>query len=147
MWTTLEAVDAALSGQAARRTSAGSPVPTQHTPPPALPTVQARSRAARPAIIRNAVVYSAYAGVVLVVQAILFVLLDESSLPTAAPLCLLILPAFAWAAGWLTIGTLYSPGPDGTLDRSPRVGVLICMIPNALLCGAVGVLFAISRLG
>jgi hypothetical protein len=92
--------------------------------------------------LRNAAIYGAYSAAVLAVQVVLFLLLDEStSLPTAAPLCLLILPAFAWTAGWLSIGVLFTPGPDGTLDRSPRLGVLVCMIPNVLLCAAVGVLF------
>jgi hypothetical protein len=100
--------------------------------------------AERSIVLRNATVYGAYTAVVLALQAVLFVLLDESSLPAAAPLCLLILPAFAWAAGWLSIGALYAPGPDGKLDRTPRIGIGICMIPNALLCGAVGVLFLLN---
>ncbi len=100
------------------------------------------SAAQRSVRLRNAAIYGAYSAAVLAVQVVLFLLLDEStSLPTAAPLCLLILPAFAWTAGWLSIGVLFTPGPDGTLDRSPRLGVLVCMIPNVLLCAAVGVLF------
>src|SRR5690606_1807976 len=91
--------------------------------------------AGRPVGLRNAAVYGAYAAPVLAVQAFLFLLLDEAgSLPAAAPLCLLVLPALAFLAGYLTIGTLF-PAPAGeAVNRTPRLGVVICLIPNAVLC-------------
>ena len=148
MRTTLAAVQTALTGPETGRTVSAPAPPTN---PPTVPHQPSPAQAPTTAVpggrvlLRNAGIYGAYAGVVLVVQAILFLLLDESSLPAAAPLCLLILPAFAWAAGWLTIGALFAPGTDGTLDRSVRAGVLVCMIPNVLLCAGVGVLFLVNR--
>jgi hypothetical protein len=52
------------------------------------------------------------------------------------------LPAFAWAAGWFTVGLAFRP-PPGTrgVKRTPRLGALICLAPNVVLCGGVGVLF------
>jgi len=101
------------------------------------------TRAGRSVVLRNAAVYGAYSAAVLAAQAVLFVLLDEeSSLPMAAPLCLVVLPALAWAAGFVTIGAVFAPYPDGSVRRSPRLGIVICLVPNALLLCAVGVLFA-----
>jgi hypothetical protein len=86
--------------------------------------------------------------VVLIVQAVLFLVLKEATeLPTVAPLCLLVLPALAWAAGWLSIGALFEAPTGERLDRSPRVGVVVCLVPNVLLCCAVGALYVLDRLG
>jgi hypothetical protein len=96
--------------------------------------------------LRNAAVYGAYSVVVLGVQGWLFLLLDEArELPMAAPLCLVVLPALAWAAGWLTIGALFRPPANGKLDRTPRLGLVVALIPNGLLLAALVVLFAINR--
>mgnify|MGYP006976759088 CR=1 FL=1 len=85
--------------------------------------------------LRNAAVYAAYAVPVLAVQAFLFLLLDEAaSLPMASPLCLLVLPALAFLAGYLTIGTLFPAPPGEKVNRSPRLGIVICLIPDVLLC-------------
>lgn len=93
--------------------------------------------------IRNALVYGGYALVVLVVQLVLLATLDEErTLPVLAPICLGVLPAFAWAAAWFTIGVAFG-GPPGTpaARRSPRLGAAICLLPNLVLCAGVGVLF------
>jgi hypothetical protein len=98
--------------------------------------------------LRNGAVYAAYSLVVLVVQAALFLVLNESTdLLAASPLCLVVLPAIAWGAGWLSIGALFEPPPDVRLDRSPRLGVAVCLIPNVLLCVAAGFLFVLDRMG
>jgi hypothetical protein len=92
---------------------------------------------------RNALIYAAFALGALGVQLGLLVLLDETALPLFAPLCLLGLPALAWAAGWLTIGLAFRPVGEGgpaseghgtPVHRSPRLGAVICLIPNLLLC-------------
>jgi hypothetical protein len=89
---------------------------------------------------RNALIYAAFAFGVVGIQLGLLALLDETALPVFAPLCLLGLPALAWAAGWLTIG-LFSVRPQAEDDpaampvhRSPRLGAVICLAPNLLLC-------------
>jgi hypothetical protein len=90
-------------------------------------------------------IYGAYSAAVLSVQLFLFLVLDESrQLPSAAPVCLLVLPAMAWAAGYLTIGAVASPGPNGKVRHAPRLGLVICLIPDALLFVWVGVLFLVN---
>jgi hypothetical protein len=114
---------------------------------PSGPGPEVRDAAKGSVGVRNTAVYGAYAATVFAVQVILFVILDEAStLPTSAPLCLLVLPAFAWAAGFLTIGALFQPPVGGKLDRTPRLGVVVCLIPDMLMCMAIGVLFAADAL-
>jgi hypothetical protein len=136
---TLDAADRELTG--------GRPASQrQPTPPP----VESLTRVA----VRNGLVYGGFAASVLIIQIVLFIAADEAStLPTLAPVCLVGLPAFAWLGGWLTIGAAFRPaaggrppaegGPPagGKVNRTPRLGVAICLMPNALLCAALGVLF------
>jgi hypothetical protein len=88
---------------------------------------------------RAAAIYGAYAVGVLIVQVVVFAALDETSLPLAAPACLLVLPALAWAAGYVTLGAAFR-GEAGPVNRAPKLGAAICLVPNALLCGCLGVL-------
>jgi len=92
--------------------------------------------------VRNGLVYGGFAVSVLIIQVVLFVVADEgSTLPMLAPVCLLGLPAFAWLGGWLTVGAAFRPPVGGKVNRTPRLGVAICLMPNVLLCAALGVLF------
>jgi hypothetical protein len=167
MLSTLEAVDATL--QAPSATTGGSvggsthgatdgpvaiagPVappagpetdPSAWTLRPGGPGPRVRDAARHSVGLRNAAVYGIYSAAVFAVQLILFIVLDESrSLPVAAPLCLLVLPALAWAAGYLTIGAVFQAPSGATLNRTPRLGVVVCLIPDMLMCAAIGVLFA-----
>jgi hypothetical protein len=114
------------------------------TPPatdqPAVPSTSG-SWLTRSVYLRNAAIYAGYASVVFSVQVVLFLLLDETRLPAAAPACLLVLPALSWAAGYLTIGAIFQAPAHGTLDRTPRLGVLVSLVPNGLLCAVLGLLF------
>jgi hypothetical protein len=88
-------------------------------------------------------VYGGYAFTVLLVQLVLLALVDEeTALPLLAPVCLIMLPAFAWAAGWFTIGLAFRParGARG-VKRTPRLGAIVCLVPNFLLCAGLGLLF------
>ncbi len=96
---------------------------------------------------RIAVIYAGYAVAVLFTQLVLFVVLDEDrALPLMAPVCLVVLPAIAWAAGWWTVGVAFR-GPRGPaqVDRGPRLGALICLAPNLLLCAGLAALLLASR--
>jgi hypothetical protein len=96
--------------------------------------------------LRNAAIYGGYALIVFVVQAVLYIVLSEvDELPLMAPFCLLVFPALAWAAGWLSIGALFPAGAEEEPDRSPILGVAVCLIPNLLLCGVFGIFSVISR--
>jgi hypothetical protein len=124
-------------------TAAPAPAATTAPAPPAAPASGPTQGGwlTRSVYLRNAAIYGGYAFVVFSVQMALFLLLDETRLPAAAPACLLVLPALAWAAGYLTIGAVARPPQNGKLDRTPRLGVLVSLIPNALLCAMLGLLF------
>jgi hypothetical protein len=96
---------------------------------------------------RNATVYGSYSAIVLTVQVGLFLAIDEVTLALTGPLCLLALPALAWLAGYLTIGVAFQP-PAGRrgVDRTPRLGAIVCAVPDAVLVAAVVVLFAVHAL-
>jgi hypothetical protein len=158
--STLDAVDAALGVHGPTGAFAGpTPVPALRPPgsvvpagPPlaaAGPVPAATGVATWPSPGRNALVYGAYSLAVLIIQVVLFVVADEQAqLPLLAPLCLFVLPAFAWAAGWFTVGVVFRPLPGAnSVKRTPRLGVAICLLPNLLLCAGLGVLFAANRLG
>jgi hypothetical protein len=102
-----------------------------------------------PAGPRNALVYGGYSLVVLVIQLVLLAVADEQvTLPLLAPVCLLVLPAFAWAAGWFTVGIVFRPPPGArAVKRTPRFGAVICLLPNVLLCVGLGALFIANRFG
>jgi hypothetical protein len=151
MRATLAAVDSALDPDARP-----APVPVQPHPAVIAQPAPVGPGAPPPALTRlgrygvgprNAAVYGAYSAVVLAVQAALFLLLDEVRLPAAAPLCLLVLPAMAWLAGYITISTAFPAPPGQSPNRTPRLGVLVCLLPNALLVAAVVILFAINNAG
>jgi len=148
--TTLDAVDQALSGGAARPTSARTPVETTS---PAQATLTAPTTgssvttqlAAAPPTLRNGLIYGGYAVAVMAIQIVLFFLLDEQgSLLAASPVCLIVLPAFAWLAGWLTIGMIAPSVPGQPVHRSPKLGALISAAPNFLLICALGVLIGLN---
>jgi hypothetical protein len=93
-----------------------------------------------PAWLRNLFVYGPFAAVVSLVQVALYVLADGSSLPGYAALCGLAMPAAAFGLGWLVIGLVFPPGPDGRPERTPLVGAAVCLAPVLLTCVGVGFL-------
>lgn len=120
-----------------------APVPYQGGPPGYPPPIPPTGVSGWPPGIRNALVYGGYAFTVLLVQLALFAVVDdEQTLPLLAPLCLFVLPAFAWAAGWFTVGLAFRSPPGGPkLKRSPRIGAVVCLLPNVFLCAGLGILF------
>jgi hypothetical protein len=153
-----DAVTAALAAAEATLDAAESVLASSrrgHPPPPAAPsggtTLAVRSRRRNittwPANSRNAVVYGGYAAAVVVTQFILFTVFNEEQLPLLAPCCLVVLPAFSWAAGYATCGIAFGAGRGGPkVDRTPRLGLVINLIPDLLLCAGVGVLFVARQL-
>ena len=155
MNSTLAAVDSALGGAAATESTSsptitsappaseppGAPAPRLAADPPVVATL-----ARRPVRLRNAAIYGAYSAVVFVVQAMLYLMLDEARLPAAAPVCLLVLPALAWLAGYLTVGTLFPAPPGEQPNRTPKLGAVVCLLPDGLLCGGAIVLFTMNFL-
>ncbi len=130
---------------AATGPAVASPVGVPSSGPSATP--RAAPATAWPAGARNALVYGAAALVVLALQALAFLAFSETALPLLAPLCLLVLPAFAWGTGYLVVGLIYRPQPGGpAVKRTPRLGAVICLIPDLLLCAGVGVLVILRAL-
>lgn len=150
---TLDAADRALAGlptpattTAPQPVGAAGPAPaappgTPVTPPARVPTVLPDA----PPTLRNGLVYGVYALCVSVIQLVLFFVLNENStLLYASPICLLVLPAFAWLAGYLTIGAITPKTPGQAVGRSPRLGAFVCAAPDLLLCAILGVLIAVN---
>lgn len=95
-----------------------------------------------PAWMRNLLVYGPFAAAVLVVQIVLYLVAEPGSLPTYALLCGLSLPVLAFGLGWATIGFVFggSGGGSGKVDRTPILGVIVCLAPVLLTCMGVGML-------
>lgn len=96
----------------------------------------------RPAAVRNLAVYGAFALLVLVLQAVLFIVASDESLPLLAPVCGLVLPLLAFALGWITVGLVYPAATSGSVvERTPLVGAVVCLVaPVVLTCAGFGVL-------
>ncbi|SCG52578.1 hypothetical protein [Micromonospora inositola] len=78
---------------------------------------------------RNLLVYGPLALVVPLIQ--LLVLLGTGIGP-ATILALVVglpMPAVAFMAGWLAVGRLFRPRPADRVDRTPRFGALVCLVP------------------
>jgi hypothetical protein len=130
--STLDAVDAVLVEHL-------RPRPMAMPPPP-------MADGGWPAGVRNGLVYGGYALCVAVAQfALLVASDDERSLPITAPLCLLVLPAFGFLAGWVTIGTVFGRRGGPAVKRSPKLGALISFAPDLGLCAWVGLIYAIGH--
>jgi hypothetical protein len=164
MMSTLDAVDSTLGVPVVTPvlTPVGPPPPVQPPNPnpdqpgprspqwtgPAGPhgTALVERAGQRPGL-RNGLVYGGFAITVLAVQLGLFVVLDDTQLPLTAPICLLVLPAFAWLGGFITIGVVFrSPPGEKPASRSPRLGAIVCALPDLLLCAGIGVLFVANKL-
>jgi hypothetical protein len=100
--------------------------------------------AGTPPWLRNLFVYGPFAATVFLVQLVLYVVADGDSLPAYAALCGLAMPAAAFGLGWVIIGYVFGPGPDGRVSRTPLLGAVVCFAPVALTCVGVGVL-ALAR--
>jgi len=96
-----------------------------------------------PAWLRNLFVYGPFAAVVSLVQVALYLVADGPTLPAYAALCGLAMPAAAFGLGWLVIGLVFPPGPDGRPQRTPLVGAAVCLTPVVLTCMGVGLLAVI----
>jgi hypothetical protein len=81
---------------------------------------------------RNAVVYGAFALLVLVLQVILFVVAPSGAAAVLAVGCGAVLPVIGFGLAWVGVGLLF-PGGD-RVDRTPWLGAAISAAPILLLC-------------
>ncbi|MER7459664.1 hypothetical protein [Micromonospora sp. NPDC126480] len=89
-----------------------------------------------PVAARNLLVYGPLALLVPVIQLVLLAVVGSGPVTAAALFGGLVMPAAAFGAGWWGIGRLFPPGAGGRPDRTPRLGVLVCLVP-AVLTSAV----------
>ncbi|GIE34193.1 hypothetical protein Ait01nite_072380 [Actinoplanes italicus] len=86
---------------------------------------------------RNMLVYGPFAGAVLLVQVLLFLVAPPDSPSTYALLCGLSMPLLAFGLGWTTIGFVYG-GEGVKVDRTPVLGLITCLTPVLLTCAGTG---------
>ncbi len=89
-----------------------------------------------PTAARNLLVYGPLALLVPVTQLVLLVVAGPSPALAAALVGGLVTPAVAFGVGWWVVGRLFPPGSGRRPDRTPRLGVLVCLVP-AVLTSAV----------
>ncbi|MFG1659504.1 hypothetical protein ACGFIY_23515 [Micromonospora chersina] len=85
-----------------------------------------------PAHPRNLLVYGPLALLVPLVQLVLFLATGTGPLTVLALVVGLPLPAVAFMLGWLAVGRLFRPRPADRVDRTPRFGALVCLVPAVL---------------
>jgi hypothetical protein len=120
-WATVDEADAALVG------TPGSGLGPATLPPR----------------LRNMLVYGPLALVVLVIQVILYSVVSETALPIYAPLCALIMPALAFALGFVTISLVFPAPPGGRVEHTPLLGLAICLSPIVVICAGLGMFAAV----
>lgn len=96
-----------------------------------------------PPRLRNILVYGPLALIVLVVQVIVFTLVSETK-PIYAAFFALIMPAMAFVLGFVAIGLVFPAPPGGQVERTPLLGLAICLSPIVVICAGIAV-FAASR--
>ncbi|MEU6074963.1 hypothetical protein [Micromonospora sp. NPDC047074] len=89
---------------------------------------------------RNLLVYGPLALLVPALQVALFVATGAGAASVAALVCGLPMPAVAFVAGWIGVGRLFPPPEGGRLDRTARLGALVCLVPAVLV--SAGLLLA-----
>lgn len=97
-----------------------------------------------PGWLRNLLVYGPFALVVLVVQITLYLTAGGESASLNALLCGLAMPAVAFGLGWVTIGLVFPPGPNGRVDRTAVLGAAVCAAPIAVTCVGAAALRIVS---
>ncbi|SCL14766.1 hypothetical protein GA0070624_0517 [Micromonospora rhizosphaerae] len=78
---------------------------------------------------RNLLVYGALALVVPLIQLAVYLATGTGPATALALLVGLPMPAVAFMTGWLAVGRLFRPRPEDRVDRTPRFGALVCLVP------------------
>jgi hypothetical protein len=96
------------------------------------PSLAGGPLASWPPARRNAVVYGAFALLVLVLQVILFVAAPSGAASVLAIGCGAVLPIIGFGLAWVGVGLLFQGGER--VDRTPWLGAAISAAPILLLC-------------
>ncbi|MFJ8581882.1 hypothetical protein [Micromonospora sp. NPDC093277] len=86
---------------------------------------------------RNLLVYGPLALVVPLVQVVLFLATGTGPATIVALVVGLPMPAVAFMLGWLAVGRLFRPRPQDRVDRTPRFGALVCLVPAVLTTAGI----------
>ena len=86
---------------------------------------------------RNLLVYGPLALVVPLVQLVLFLATGTGPLSILALVVGLPMPAVAFMTGWLAVGRLFRPRPTDRVDRTPRFGALVCLVPAVVTAAGI----------
>ncbi|MEH0934403.1 hypothetical protein [Micromonospora psammae] len=97
--------------------------------------------AAWPPAVRNVLLYGPLALVVPVLQLVVFLVTGVGVASAVALVVGLPMPAVAFAVGWVGVGRLFPPESGVRLDRTPRLGALVCLVPAVLV--AAGIMLAL----
>jgi hypothetical protein len=82
-----------------------------------------------PSRARNLLVYGPLGLFVPVLLVTVYLLAGAGAVTAFAVLMGLPAPAVAFALGWFAVGRCFSPGPGERVDRTPRFGALVCLVP------------------
>ncbi|MFY1579004.1 hypothetical protein ACN26Z_29365 [Verrucosispora sp. WMMD703] len=86
-----------------------------------------------PSRARNLLVYGPLGLLVPVLLAVVYALAGTGAVTGLALLVGLPAPAVAFGLGWFAVGRCFPPGPGGRVDRTPRFGALVCLVPAVVV--------------
>ncbi|MEH0841391.1 hypothetical protein V6U81_03215 [Micromonospora sp. CPCC 205711] len=90
-----------------------------------------------PPRLRNLLVYGPLALVVPVIQLVMLLTVGAGAATVAALLVGLPMPVVAFVAGWVGVGRLFGAGAGDRVDRTPRLGALVCLVPAVAVTAAI----------
>ncbi|MER5457832.1 hypothetical protein ABT008_23945 [Micromonospora sp. NPDC002389] len=86
---------------------------------------------------RNLLLYGPLGLLVPLFQIVAYLVADSDAVAVLALLVGLPAPAVAFGAGWLAVGRLFPPRPGERVDRTPRFGALVCLVPAVLVTAGI----------
>lgn len=90
---------------------------------------------------RNLLVYGPLGLIVPLLLLLVYAFAGTSPVMVLALVVGLPAPAVAFGAGWLAVGRLFPAPPEDRVDRTPRFGALVCLIPA--LVATAGIVLAL----
>jgi hypothetical protein len=90
-----------------------------------------------PARARNLLVYGPLGLLVPLLLVAVYLLAGTGTVTALALLAGLPVPAVTFGVGWLAVGRLFPPHPGERVDRTPRFGALICLVPAVVVTAGI----------
>ncbi|MEV6814222.1 hypothetical protein [Micromonospora sp. NPDC051296] len=86
---------------------------------------------------RNLLVYGPLGLLAPLLLVVVHLLAGTSPLTVLALVVGLPAPAVAFGLGWLAVGRLFPPRPGERVDRTPRFGALVCLVPAVVTTAGI----------